>query len=51
MMMIAPNSHARKGGKDKGELKGSMDEFEGRGRGILITRVWCKPVSNMFHHV
>ena len=28
MMMIAPNSCARKGGKEREEVKGSMEEFE-----------------------
>ena len=35
MMMIAPNSSARKGGKERGEMKGSTEELEGKSRGIL----------------
>ena len=40
MMMIAPNSRARKGkeGEEEGggcEGEGSMEEFEGRRRGVL----------------
>jgi len=35
MMMIAPNSRARKGGKEGGGgCRGSMKEFPGRRRGI-----------------
>ena len=45
MMMIAPNSRARKEGKV------GMEEFEGRMRGILTTGEWCNPVSNMLHYV
>ena len=32
MMMIAPNSRARKGGKEKGEVNGGMEELEERRR-------------------
>ena len=31
-----------------------MEKFEGsktRRKGILTTREWCNPVSNMLHHV
>ena len=42
-IMIAPNSRARKGG--------SMEEFEGKRRGMMTTGDWCNPVSNMLHHV
>ena len=45
MVMIAPNCRERKRGK------GSMEEFEGRRRGMLTTGDWCDPVSNMLHHV
>ena len=44
MMIIAPNSRAHKGEKEKGEVKG--EEFEGR-RGMLTEGEWCNPVSNM----
>ena len=37
MMMIGPNSRARKGGKESGEVNGSMEEFEWRKRGMLTT--------------
>ena len=36
MIMIAPNSRARKEEKRGGVVKGSMEEFEGRRRGMLI---------------
>ena len=32
---INPNSHTHKGGKESGEVKGSMEEYEGR-RGVLV---------------
>ena len=51
MMMIVPNSRARKGGKESGEVKGSMEEFEGRKRGMPTTGEWCNPVSNMLYLV
>ena len=50
MMIIAPNSRAQKGKKERGEVKGNMEEFEGRKR-MLTTGKWCNPVSNMLHHV
>ena len=50
-MMIAPNSHACKEQKKRDEVNGSMEEFEGRRRGMLTTGEWCNPVSNMLHHV
>ena len=51
MMMIVPNSRARKGRKERGEVMGSMEELEGSRMGMLTTREWCNPVSNMLHHV
>ena len=51
MMIIAPNSRAHKGEKERGEVKGNMKEFEGRRRGMLTTGEWCNTVSNMLHHV
>ena len=56
MMMIAPNSRVHKGGKEKekerGEVKGSMKEHEGRRRrGMLTTEEWCNTISNMLHHL
>ena len=51
MMMITPNSRAIKGGKERGEVKGSMEEFDGRRRGMLTTGEWCNPVSSLLHHV
>ena len=51
LMMIAPHSRAHKGEKEKGEVKGNMEEIEGRRSGMLITGEWCNPVSNMLHHV
>ena len=35
--MIAPNSRARKGEKERGRWRGSMEEYEGRMRGMLTT--------------
>ena len=52
MMIIAPNSRAHKGEKQRGkEKEDEGDEFEGRTRGMLTTGEWCNPVSNMLHHV
>jgi len=51
MMIIAPSSRAHKGEKERGEEKGEHGEFEGRMTGVLTTREWCNPVSNMLHHV
>ena len=34
-MMIAPNSHACKEQKKRDEVNGSMEEFEGRRRGMF----------------
>jgi len=46
MMRIALNSRAR------GEKRwNSMEEFEGRKKGMLTTGEWCNPVRNMLHHV
>ena len=28
-----------------------MEEFERSRRGMLTTGEWCKPVSNMYHHI
>ena len=47
MIMTAPNSRARKGGKERG----SMEEFKGKSRGMLSTGEYCIPASNMLHHV
>ena len=38
MMMIAPNSRARKGGKERGEVKGKHDENWGEEEGITETQ-------------
>ena len=51
MMMIALNLRARKGGKERGEVKGSIEEFAGRRREMLTTTKWCNPVRNMLHNV
>ena len=51
MMIIVPNSRAHKVKKERGEVKGGMEEFEGRRRGIRAAGEWCNPVSNMLHHV
>ena len=37
MMMIAPNSRSRKGGKEMGKVGGSMEEFKGKRRVMLTT--------------
>ena len=37
MMMIASNSRARKEGKKTGEVKGSIEGFEGRKREMKTT--------------
>ena len=50
LFMITRNSRARKGGKKRGEVNGSMEEFEGRRREMLSTEEWCYPVINMLHH-
>ena len=34
-MIIAPNSRAHKGKKERGEVKGNMEEFVGRRRGMV----------------
>ena len=44
LMMIAPNSRARKV-KGRGRWRGSIDEFKGRGRGVLTTEEWCNQHS------
>ena len=43
MMIFSPNSRAYKGKKERG----NMEEFVGRKRGMLTTKEWCNPVSNM----
>ena len=37
MMMITPNSRARKEEKNRREVRGSMKEFDGLRRGMLTT--------------
>ena len=39
------------GGGGGGGGRGSMEEIEGRRRGMLATGEWCNPVSKMLHHV
>ena len=36
MMMISPNSRARKEGKERGEVKGGMEEFKDRRRAMQL---------------
>ena len=45
-MMIAPNSRARKAGKESWEVKVSMAELEERRRGMLTTVEGCNPDSH-----
>ena len=45
-MIVAPYSRAC-----EEEVNGSIEEFEGWRRGMLITGEWYNPVSNMLHHV
>ena len=47
--MIPAISRARTGGNERG--RGSMEEFEGKRRGMLTTGELCNPVSNMLHYV
>ena len=52
MMIIAPNSWAHKGKKERGEVKGEYGGVMGmRKRGILTTGDWCDPVNDILHHV
>ena len=46
MMVIAPNSHTCKE-EERGEVMGSMEEFEVRRRGMLTAGEWCK----MSHYI
>jgi len=43
-MMIAPNSRAREGGKEKGSMEHSEER---RRRGMLTTGEWCNLVWNI----
>ena len=45
-MMITPNSRTRKGGEQKGEVKGEYDEIQGRRRKMSTTGEWYNSVSN-----
>ena len=49
IIMIALNSRARNAGGGSGIEGRSMEEIEGRGRGMMTTGDWCNPVSNMLH--
>ena len=49
--MIAPNSRARKGGKKRGKMKQEYGRIWGEEEGNADNGEWCKPVSNMLHHV
>ena len=53
MMMVARNSHARKGGWGRrgGRCRGTMKKLVGKRKGMLTTGEWCNSVSNMLHHV
>ena len=51
MMIIVPNSHTHKRKKERGEVRGNMEEFVGKRRGMLTTEEWWNPVRNMLHHV
>ena len=51
IMIIAHNSCAPKGKKERGRGRGNMEEFVERRRGMLTTGEWCNPVRNMLHHV
>ena len=49
MMIIAPNSRAHKGEKERGDFKG---EYEGvcgeeEGNADYATGEWCNPISNI----
>ena len=45
IIMNAPNSHTRKGGKWRGSMEVVLS------RRMLTTEEWCNPVSNMLHYV
>ena len=49
MMVIAPNSRARKGDKERGEVKGEYGGIWKEGNADYGGMV--NPVSNMVHHV
>ena len=48
-MMIAPYSRARKGEKERGEVKGEYGRIWGEEKGNSDYGGWCNPVSNMLH--
>ena len=48
---LTPNSRARERGQKRVEMRGSMEEFDRRSRGMLTTEEWCNSVSKMLHHV
>ena len=50
-MIIAPNSRAHKGKKERGEVKGEYGGVCGQEEGNADYGEWCNPVSNMLHHV
>ena len=45
--MIAPNSRAHRGKKERGEYGAVCGEEKGN----ATMAEWCNPVSNMLHHV
>ena len=47
MMIIVPNSHTHKRKKERGEVRGNMEEFVGKRRERLTTGKRYNPVSNM----
>ena len=49
--MFAPNSRARKGGKERGKLKGVYGIILGEEEGMPITGEWCTQVNNMLYHL
>ena len=52
MMMIASNSRARNGGKERGKVKGEYERILGKEEGNAdYGGIWCDPVSKRLHHV
>ena len=48
VLIIVLNSRAR---KERGQVRGGMEEFEGRRRGMLTTGELCNPLSSILHHM
>ena len=49
--MIAPNSSARKGGKERGEVKGEYGRTSGDLEGNIDYDGILQPSNNMLHHL